>query len=146
VPAPISQSHDASADARDARIGQVLSDYLERRARGQAEPEEELLANHADLADELRLHLDMLRDLEPPGSKIAQPVSQEILEKSTDARYAAQLGPYKIVDYVGSGGMGIVLRAYEESLDRTVALKILRPELTADASALARFTREASPS
>ncbi len=39
--------------------------------------------------------------------------------------------------------MGIVLKAYEESLDRIVALKILRPELAEDDAALTRFEREA---
>ena len=66
-----------------------------------------------------------------------------MLTKSADARYVADLGPYKIIALIGRGGMGVVLEAYEESLDRTVALKILRPELTSDAGALARFTREA---
>jgi|GEM_PF-3879432 len=58
-------------------------------------------------------------------------------------RATPRLGPYKIIDYLGRGGMGIVLKAYEESLDRVVALKILRPELAEEPVALERFTREA---
>jgi serine/threonine-protein kinase len=52
------------------------------------------------------------------------------------------LGPYAVEAELGRGGMGIVLRAYDEGLQRVVALKVLRPEV-ADAEARARFVREA---
>lgn len=52
------------------------------------------------------------------------------------------LGEFPVQAELGRGGMGIVLLAFDEALDRSVALKILRPEL-ADASAQERFVREA---
>jgi tetratricopeptide (TPR) repeat protein len=52
------------------------------------------------------------------------------------------LGPYTLVEELGRGGMGIVFRALDPSLGRTVAVKVLRPEL-ADEEARARVLREA---
>ncbi|HUS68438.1 MAG TPA: protein kinase [Kofleriaceae bacterium] len=52
-------------------------------------------------------------------------------------------GRYRIHTKLGEGGMGAVYRAEQISLKRTVALKVLRPELSADASLVRRFNAEA---
>src|SRR6187431_1648116 len=54
-----------------------------------------------------------------------------------------RLGPYEIVSAAGAGGMGEVYRARDTRLDRTVALKVLPPDLTSDSAARQRFEREA---
>jgi serine/threonine protein kinase/tetratricopeptide (TPR) repeat protein len=50
---------------------------------------------------------------------------------------------YRIIEQIGSGGMGVVYRAYDERLDRTVAIKVLPPGLLAGEAAKKRFRREA---
>lgn len=53
------------------------------------------------------------------------------------------LGRYQILEPLGSGGMATVYKAYEPSLDRTVALKVIRAGFAEDPDFAARFRREA---
>ena len=54
-----------------------------------------------------------------------------------------KLGPYEIVGPLGAGGMGEVYRAHDTRLDRTVAIKILPPQVATDPVRKQRFEREA---
>ncbi|MGD9374650.1 MAG: serine/threonine-protein kinase, partial [Anaerolineae bacterium] len=53
------------------------------------------------------------------------------------------LGGYQIVEQIGQGGMATVFKAYQPSMDRYVAVKILPSHFTEDESFLGRFTQEA---
>jgi serine/threonine-protein kinase len=53
------------------------------------------------------------------------------------------LGHYRLLEQVGSGGMGVVFRAYDEQLARDVAVKVLPPGTFPDENARRRFLREA---
>ena len=53
------------------------------------------------------------------------------------------LGPYRLIKKLGQGGMGAVFLANQTSLDRQVALKVVKPSLADNPGVMARFTREA---
>ncbi len=55
----------------------------------------------------------------------------------------SSLGPYTITAELGHGGMGVVYTAQDPRLDRRVAIKVLPPDLTRDATAKQRFLQEA---
>ncbi|MBI5842969.1 MAG: protein kinase [Chloroflexi bacterium] len=53
------------------------------------------------------------------------------------------VGPYRIIEQLGQGGMATVFKAYHAALDRYVALKVLHPAFNEDQTFTARFQREA---
>ena len=65
------------------------------------------------------------------------------LAPTDDPEMLGRLGTYEVSGVVGVGGMGIVLKAMDRSLDRTVAIKVLAPHLATSGAARKRFAREA---
>ena len=57
-----------------------------------------------------------------------------------------RLGHYEILEVVGSGAFGTVLKAFDEKLHRVVAIKVLAPEMASTSPARKRFSREARSS
>ena len=74
---------------------------------------------------------------------LTDPVSLSQIVKSAALQPGVRIGPYEIVDAIGSGGMGEVYRARDIRLDRVVAIKVLPALLADDRDRLARFEREA---
>ena len=67
----------------------------------------------------------------------------DFLEKTTEPGMLGRIGSFDVVRVVGRGGMGVVLHAFDPSLQRDVALKLLDPSLASNNTARQRFTREA---
>lgn len=67
----------------------------------------------------------------------------DFLASAQKADEIGRLGPYRVLEVLGSGGMGVVFRAENIHLDRTVALKIMLQTTEATVSARERFLREA---
>src|SRR5262245_15766037 len=72
-------------------------------------------------------------------------VSQSDVLPRPDAQYMMleKVGKYRIVEQIGRGGMGIVFKAHDPTLDRLVALKVMSTDIEITDELRARFFREA---
>jgi serine/threonine-protein kinase len=59
-------------------------------------------------------------------------------------RAGMRIGDYTIDEEIGAGGMSVIYRSHQTSLGRTVAVKVLRPEIAAQPHLVERFEREAT--
>ena len=64
------------------------------------------------------------------------------LEPSDDPAFIGCLQQFQVSDIIGRGGMGVVLKAYDPHLQRSVAIKVLHAKFQQDPSAIERFCRE----
>jgi serine/threonine protein kinase len=67
----------------------------------------------------------------------------DTLGPTDDPESLGRIGGYEVTGVVGAGGMGVVLKAHDRSLDRIVAIKVMSPHLASSGSARKRFAREA---
>jgi predicted Ser/Thr protein kinase len=72
-----------------------------------------------------------------------EPAPVPVAPPSFDLEPGTALGGFEVEELVGRGGMGVVYRARQRSLDRVVALKVLSPAIAGDEEYRARFLREA---
>lgn len=70
-------------------------------------------------------------------------VDLSFLDDPTHPEMLGRIGRYDVEGLIGRGGMGVVLRAYDSDLHRSVAVKVLAPEWAASVQARQRFAREA---
>jgi WD40 repeat protein len=134
---------------REQRLDQVITDYLQAVDAGQPPDETEWLARHPDLAEELRSFLAGQRSLE----RVATPLRSPASEKQTlgpggtpsagPAERVRYFGDYELLAEIARGGMGVVYRARQISLNRTVAVKMILAGQLASAADVARFRTEA---
>ena len=88
---------------------------------------------------------DLLAELK---DKHGKPLDEEsfdtsLLVPSPNKKAIGRLGKYDIYGVVGQGGMGVVFKAFDEQLRRTVAIKVMNRQLASSATARRRFIREA---
>ena len=76
------------------------------------------------------------REVPDTGAPVPSPSAPDPLE-------GRRIGHYEVQERIGAGGMGVVYRAYDTKLDRTVALKVVSPHLSADEEVRRRFLIEA---
>ncbi len=134
--------------SRQARLEDVLGEYMQRLDRGEAVDREQFLARHPDLAEELRSYFagsDELERLGRPPRPGATPFPSRARpeEAPREDGTGRQVGDYELLEQIGQGGMGVIYKARQLSLRRLVALKMIRTDRLASPVDLLRFRSEA---
>jgi eukaryotic-like serine/threonine-protein kinase len=165
IPANSADWSPGSDDDREQRLNQVIADYLEAQEIGQPLDRAALLQECPDLAAELVLFFanqDHLAQLTAPLRDAHQPENcdgsdpalipfsrsrpgergrpDEHTATETSVRY---FGDYELIEILAEGGMGVVYRARQVSLNRELALKMVRAGRFATPADLERFRMEA---
>ena len=92
-----------------------------------------------------QIDIDHAVEIRSTDSATAVVIRQIIgwLDPTDDPRMLGRLGGYEIAGVIGSGGMGVVLKGFDASLNRFVAIKLLAPHLAGNGASRQRFAREA---
>jgi tRNA A-37 threonylcarbamoyl transferase component Bud32 len=143
-------THDSGT--REDRLNNILAAYLEAERTGPAPDRDALLAQYPDLTEDLRSFFRdrdrFVRLAEPlhpsvhPANAETQPPGQEAVvdAKLGKIRY---VGDYELLQEIARGGMGVVFKARQVSLNRIVALKMILAGELASVADVTRFRAEA---
>ncbi|UUO06887.1 serine/threonine protein kinase [Blastopirellula sp. J2-11] len=137
------------ADQRDERLAALIDQLTSQVQAGQSVDLDHVAASHPDLASDLRelWGAVMLADAVATQVRSDQAITQSITGSSSGnlspLSLPADFGDYHLLEEIGRGGMGIVYRARQKSLDRIVAVKMVLRDRLASLEDQARFRSEA---
>jgi hypothetical protein len=139
--------HRENPTEREDRLDEAIAGYLEAVDAGRQPAAADWLARYPDLAPELTRFLgDQQQVHNLIGSLGTPPLDNtpvDGLRPSTASGMLGVFGDYELQQEIARGGMGVVYRAYQVSLKRTVALKMILAGRLASAADVQRFQSEA---
>src|SRR5262249_52968546 len=123
---------------------------LEANRQGQAPSRDDLLARHPEFATDLAAFLDdqaalaLLAPAQRPGS--AETLDENVTAPAANAAAPRidSFGDFELIEEIARGGMGVVYKARQRSLNRLVALKMILNGQLASAQEIERFRAEAA--
>ena len=125
-------------------LEEVLQQFVNAQLQGQKPDIDEFVKRYPELEDQIRKRIGKLNRINTLLDSIVQ-VDESDFEETASAQdlIGQKIGNFEIVELIGRGGMGVVYRARDTKLDRSVAIKSMPVELQSNSTARTRFTREA---
>lgn len=128
-----------SPTSQEERLERILAEYLRQMERGVVVDQQALLLANPDLADDLR-------EFFANQARMQQLVGADRARSNGNGAALRKLkyfGDYEILEEIAHGGMGVVYKARQTSLNRTVAVKMILAGQLANESDVKRFQAEA---
>ena len=148
----IARFQDGQTHYDDRELAQLLQDPISDQHHE--------LAAHVESCEQCQVRLETITQdgltceeagellrgdsLDSPELCTVDPLARKMLLQPSD--HPGSLGRfdhYEVMEFLGYGGMGIVMRGFDPALNRHSAIKVLAPELATSAAARRRFSREA---
>jgi serine/threonine protein kinase len=132
----------ATTSDRDERLAALLEDLAAQQKRGKAADVDALAQQHPDLANELRAlwATAQFAAFAKPSSSTPPDSTAAVLNNHAPP---SSFGDYELLEELGRGGMGVVYKARQRSLNRLVAIKLMREARLSSEEDRARFRAEA---
>jgi len=138
-----SMSAELSGD-REQRLADALSEAADAVCRGDLMDLQSMYKNHPDLENELRRLFGTMLVTDTAGASLDEGVtSSESNGRWRSLQLPVEIGDYRLEEEIGRGGMGVVFRAKQISLNRIVAVKMILRGRLASSSDIGRFLAEA---
>jgi serine/threonine protein kinase len=138
---------DPGATTQDESVNRIIADYLQSIERGEVPDRAALLARHPELANELSAffadHDRFQKGAAPLAQALTLPPSAASATASPVGPTVRYFGDYELLDEIARGGMGVVYKARQLSLNRPVALKMILTGQLAAEQDVKRFYSEA---
>ncbi|TWU57077.1 Serine/threonine-protein kinase PknB [Rubripirellula tenax] len=134
------------SDDRDQRLADILSEVTDAICRGEIIDIQKVYVEHPDLSGELKRLLGAVLVTDTAGSARDEGIVDDSAasQRWRSLQLPTTVGDYELIEELGRGGMGVVFRARQISLNREVAVKMILRGRLASESDLNRFMAEAS--
>ena len=129
---------------------------LDRLLHDRLHDQERNVSGHVETCEQCQSRLETLSQQGLTWDEAGQMLRRDSLDEQPDATCdrmfleptnhpgsLGRFGRYEIMEFLGRGGMGIVMRGFDLALNRHSAIKVLAPELATSAASRKRFSREA---